>query len=270
MPETLMFDKFPFLLLAAPFLGLLCSGLVKRHDPEIRGDRVLRHDAPARIAHWTHGIGTAALIVSGVVLGTRLTASFVAAGEPAAFWFDAHYVFAAIFLFGTFFWMGNTLVSPHRFREHLPTKKCVSSTINHYGSLLGFKKCTYPREEKYFESERIAFLMALGGGALMAITGIVKVLAHVVSMPEQVMTVATWAHDIGAAIMLLFLLAHVFFGALIPVAWKTVPSMIFGSVSLEHARHEHAAWIEELEAKGASTDAASSTSPADTMERGLK
>lgn len=246
MPE-LLFDKAAWLVFLAPFVGLLASGLVKRINPRIEGDRVLRHDVPARVAHWTHAIGTTLLIISGIILGTKVTASFVSAGESATTWFNVHYVFAIVFLFGTFFWLGNTIVSPHRFREHCPTKNAIKFTLNHYGSMLGIKGCTYPHEQKYFESERMAFLAALGGGALMAITGICKALAHVIDMPAQVMLVATWAHDIGAILMALFLIAHVFFGVIIPAAWKAAPSMIHGYVKLDEAREEFPAWIEKIE-----------------------
>lgn len=248
MPE-LLFDQVPWLVFAAPFIGLLCSGLVKRVNPRIEGDKVYRHDGSARLAHWTHAIGTTLLIISGLVLGTKVTASLVSAGESATLWFNVHYVFAVIFLFGTFFWAGNTIVSPWRLREHCPTKNFLKYSLNHYGSMLGIKGCTYPYEQKYFESERLAFLAALGGGALMALTGICKALAHVISMPETLMLVVTWAHDIGAILMLLFLLAHVFFGVLIPAAWKAAPSMIHGYVKLDEAREEFPAWIDSIEGK---------------------
>ena len=53
------FDQAPWLVALAPFFGLFLSAFAKRTDPFIAGDRVYRHDAPARLSHWTHGIGTA-------------------------------------------------------------------------------------------------------------------------------------------------------------------------------------------------------------------
>lgn len=251
MQETLLFDQFTWLVFAAPFLGLLVAGLSKRHDPVIRGDRILRHDGPARVSHWTHALGTALLLVSGIILGTRFTPSFVTGDDSTALWFNVHFVFALLFLFGTFYWLGNTIISRWRFGEHMPTKNAIIYTLNHYGSLLGVKKCTYPKEAKYFESERMAFILAIVATVLVLVSGLFKVLAHALALPEGFMNAITWTHDISAALMLLFFLAHVFFGAILPVSWKTLKSMFTGYLPLEHAKHEHAAWVEELEEKGA-------------------
>lgn len=253
MTETILFNHGALLIFIMPFLGFLVAGFSRRQDPAIRGDRILRHDVPARLAHWTHAIGTVLLLVSGLALGTRITPSLVGGGEGSVPWFNVHYVFACIFLFGTFYWLGNTIVSAYRLREHLPTKRAITYTINHYGSLMGFKRFTYPREEKYFESERMAFVGAVLIAAAMAVTGIVKTLARWVDIPGEVMLVANWGHDLFAVLMLLFLLAHVFFAVVIPSSWKTFPSMLHGTVPFDHAKEEHAAWVEELEKKQANS-----------------
>lgn len=253
MTETILFNHGALLIFIMPFLGFLVAGFSRRQDPEIRGDRILRHDIPARLAHWTHAIGTVLLLVSGFLLGTRITPSLVGGGEGSVPWFNVHYVFACIFLFGTFYWLGNTIVSAYRLREHLPTKRAITYTINHYGSLMGFKRFTYPREEKYFESERMAFVGAVLIAAAMAVTGIVKTLARWVDIPGEVMLAANWGHDLFAVLMLLFLLAHVFFAVVIPSSWKTFPSMLHGTVPFDHAKEEHAAWVEELEKKQANS-----------------
>ncbi len=254
MIDTILFNEGTWVIFLMPFLGLLVAGFTHRQEPEIRGDKILRHDVPARVAHWSHAIGTVLLLVSGFVLGSRITPALVGGGHDSIPWFNVHFVFACLFLFGTFYWVGNTIVSTHRLREHLPTRHAFVYTLNHYGSLMGFKRFTYPREEKYFESERMAFVGAVGIALVMAVTGMLKVLTRCVDIPGEVMLVANWAHDIAAVLMLLFLLAHVFFAVVIPSSWPTFPSMLHGTVSLEHAREEHAAWVEELEKKAAAKD----------------
>jgi len=159
---------------------------------------------------------------------------------------NVHFVFAASFLFGTFYWLGNTIISRYRFREHLPHKNAISSTLNHYGSLMKIKGTKMPEEEKYFESERIAFLVALGGAGIMIISGVIKALAHLVNMPGPFMNVVFWIHDIGALLLLLFFLAHIFFGVLLPVAWKSAPSIITGRISVATAEHEYPKWMEGI------------------------
>lgn len=246
MEEVLWFDRFIWLVFLTPFLGLLVAAISKRQDPVIKGDKVLRHDKPARISHWTHAIGTTVLLISGIILGTRFSPSFVTDSASAATWFNVHFVFVLVFLFGTFYWLGNTLISRYRFKEHLPTKNAVKYTIEHYGHLLGMKKYSLPPEEKYFESERVAFVLALVACITVIFSGLLKVLAHVFMIPEGFMNVMTWVHDISAAAMLLFFVAHVFFAAIAPFSWTTLRSMFHGYIPLAHAKKEHGGWVKDL------------------------
>lgn len=61
------------------------------------------------------------------------------------------------------------------------------------------------------------------------------------------MNVMFWVHDIAAALMLLFLAAHVFFAVIAPFSWKTFPSMLIGWMPRGEAEKEHAGWMERLE-----------------------
>ncbi len=249
MEQSLLFDSATWLIWLAPFAGVLAAGLSKRKDPVIEGDRVLRHDGPARITHWTHGIGTMMLLVSGIALGLFFTPALVGRGEPVWTWMNVHFAFVVMFLFGTFYYGANTLLATKRFREHLPTKNAIDYTKRHYGLLLGFKKFTFPPEKKYFESEKMAYLLALGSTGLIILTGLLKVAAHAINLPAGLMSLVTPLHDIATVAMLAFFLAHVFFAAVLPMSWPVLRSMFTGYVSLEHAKHEHAGWLAELEGR---------------------
>src|SRR5574340_644872 len=249
MEEKLYFDTATWLVWLAPFAGALAAGLTKRRDPVIEGDRVLRHDLAARVEHWAHGLGTTALLVTGIMLGTFFTPALVGGGKPVWTTMDWHFIAVVVFLFGTFYWGTNALMAPKRFKEHLPTGNAIEYTKRHYGLLLGNKKLTMPPEAKYFESEKMAFLLALGATALVILTGLLKVAAHAISVPAGLMALVTPLHDIAAVAMLLFFLAHVFFAAILPMGWPMLVSMFTGYVSLEHAKAEHAGWLEELQGK---------------------
>lgn len=184
-------------------------------------------------------------------MGLRFTPAFVEDGPAAVIWMNVHFVAAVSFLFGTFFYLGNTIISSHRFKEHLPSRDAVVTTIHHYGRKLGFKNLSPVEEDKYFESEKIAYLMALGCSVLLVLSGLVKALAHVfLALPDAFMNVVTWTHDLAAVLMLLFFLAHVFFAAIAPMAWKTFPSMLIGWMPRDEAEHEHVAWMRRLKAAG--------------------
>ena len=267
------FDQAPWLVALAPFLGLLLSAFTKRTDPFLVGDRVFRHDAPARISHWAHAAGTTVCLVSGIILGLRFTPAFVDDGPAAIVWQNVHFVAAVVFLFGTFYYLGNTIVSRWRLREHLPTKNVVSYTVRHYSLLVGIKKFTMPPEDKYFESEKAAYVMAVVTAVLLVVSGLFKAAAHVfLALPDGLMNVMFWIHDIAAALMLVFLAAHVFFAVIAPFSWKTFPSMFTGWM-LSEAEKEHRGWLDRLQrehderaaGEGSCEGTAPATAPDTTM-----
>jgi formate dehydrogenase subunit gamma len=245
----LLFDSGWWLVLLAPFVGVLVAGLTRRTDPVIEGGRVLRHDGPAILEHWTHGIGTLVLLVTGLALGAFFIPSFLSQRQVWAA-MNVHFVAVVVFLFGTFYYGANAIVSRKRFREHLPTANAFKFTVQHYGRLLGNKSYAMPPEEKYFESERIAFLLALASTALIVITGLLKVAAHLFDVPASVMAVATPTHDIAMVAMAAFFLAHVLFAAILPMGWPMLRSMFTGYMTTEQVQKEHAGWYRRLTDSG--------------------
>jgi formate dehydrogenase subunit gamma len=252
---VLLFDSLGWLVVAAPFAGFLAAGLSRRQDPRVEGDRVLRHDGPAILEHWAHGLGTAVLLVTGIMLGFLIVPRSVGGLAAAGFLYNLHFVAVVFFLFGTIYWLANTLLATKRFAEHLPTDKAIPYTVQHYGLLLGFKKFEMPPEDKYFESERMAFILALLATGLIILSGFVKVAAHFFGIHGAVLGVANFTHDIATVLMLAFFLAHVFFAAIAPFSWPVLGSMFTGYVTLEHARHEHAGWLARLNGSDAETPA---------------
>jgi formate dehydrogenase subunit gamma len=242
---ALLFNSGWGFVLLAPFAGVLAASLTRRKDPVIEGDRVLRHDGPAILEHWTHGVGTAALLVTGLALGALFIPSLLAKQQVWAM-MNVHFVAVIMFLFGTFYYGANTLLSWQRFSEHLPTANAFRFTVQHYGRLLGFKGYEMPPEDKYFESEKMAYLLALAATVTIIVTGLLKAAAHVVSIPGGVMGPTTLIHDIATLGMLAFFLAHVLFAAILPMGWPMLRSMFTGYVPVEYAKAEHAGWFGRL------------------------
>jgi len=245
----LFFNSLTWVVWLAPFAGILAAGVTKRQDPRIEGDRVLRHDTAAIVEHWTHGLATAVLLVSGIALGLRFMSvpALVSAGSPLSVAMNVHFVAVVVFLFGTFYYGTNTLLALNRLKEHLPTGDAIEYTKRHYGLLLGFKKFTMPPERKYFESEKMAYLMAAATTITIIVTGLLKVLAHSLNVPAGVMSIVTPAHDLATIVMVAFIVPHIFFAAVLPSSWPILRSMFTGHVSLDYAKHEHAGWVAELE-----------------------
>lgn len=244
--SSLLFDHCLWLLLLMPCLGLILTYFTKRTKPYRKNGKIYRHDVAARVEHWPHALGTLFLLISGIIMGLSFFISFVSTSEEAVIALNVHFVAACAFLFGTFYYIGNAISEPARMKEHLPNKDAISSTMNHYGAQLGFKRAKYPKEKKYFQSENMAYVFAVFVGALMAFTGIIKSIQHSIDLPGFVVSAATLLHDIGTVAMLLFLLAHVFFAVLVPWSWKTFPSMIHGWMPEGEAKKEHPGWYEGI------------------------
>jgi len=245
--SKLWFDSITWVVWLAPFAGILAAGVTRRTNPRIEGDRVLRHDGAAMVEHWTHGIATAVLLVSGIALGVLFFPALVRGGTPVWAAMNIHFAAVVVFLFGTFYYGANSVLAVKRLKEHLPTGDAVEYTKRHYGLLLGFKKFTMPPERKYFESEKMAFLMAAAATITIIVTGFAKLAAHSLNVPASVMSIVTPAHDVATLLMVAFILPHIFFAAILPSSWPIFRSMFTGHVSLDYAKHEHAGWLAELE-----------------------
>ena len=217
---------------------------------------MLRHDGPAMLEHWTHGLATTLLLVTGIVLGLLFVPRLIEGPEAIGFVMNLHFVGVVFFLFGTFYWASNTVISAYRLKEHLPSKNAIEYTKRHYGLLLGMKKFTMPPEEKYFESERMAFILAVASTVVIIITGFLKVSAHVWDLSGSLMKTVTMTHDVATVAMLAFFLAHVFFAAVLPMSWPVLRSMFTGYLSLDNAEEEHRGWLAAIKGEEASDERA--------------
>lgn len=244
--SELLFDSASWVVFLSPFVGVFAAGITGRQDPRIEGERVLRHDGAALLEHWTHGVGTLLLLLTGIPLGLLFIPALVPSGTGVWGLMNLHFVAVVMFLFGTFYYAANTLISWARFREHLPTRHAFSYTVQHYGHLLGVKGYEMPAEDKYLESEKVAYLLALAATSVVVLTGLVKVASHIVNVPGAVAGTATLLHDIATVGMLIFFVAHVFFAAVLPMSWPVLKSMFTGYVTKEHAQKDHAGWYAQL------------------------
>lgn len=242
---NLLFDRLGWIIPVFGFLGLILGGFQKRVDPFIRGQRVFRHDGAARLSHWTHAVGCALLLASGLDLGFFFFPPQVINPAATARMFDLHFSGALLFVFGGVYWLANTIVSPWRFREHMPDQGSLKEGILHYAHIFGLSK-TRVRPAKYNGSERLAFVPLVLFAALLSLTGLVKLAARSFTLPGGLMASMTWLHDLCALIMLVLFVFHVLLAAVVPWSWPLLQSMFSGWVSRDFALDHHAAWYDEL------------------------
>ncbi|HEY3316880.1 MAG TPA: cytochrome b/b6 domain-containing protein [Coriobacteriia bacterium] len=242
----LLFDSAAWAVWLAPFAALFASGFTRRQEPRIIDRQVLRHDDAAILQHWAHAAGTLILVGSGIALGIRGFLPRLVAGTYAdGVAFNIHFLGAVLFVFGSFYYAGNTLMSG-RLSEHLPHD--VGSSLRvvaaHYSAVLG--KGKFPAEGKYFASEHLTYPIAAVGSTLILLTGLIKVAAHGANIPGGLMGAVTLTHDITAVVLGLYLVAHAVAGALVPWSWPLLRSMLTGLVPLDYVREHHAGWYREL------------------------
>ena len=241
----LLFDNLWWLLFLAAFCGLLLGAYWQRIDPFIKEQRVLRHDGAARLSHWTHAAGCTLLLISGVALGFFFLPRQVAGPAGASQMLNIHFFGALFFVFGGFFWLSNTLMSPWRFREHMPDKGSLIEGITHYAHICGLTKKTVS-PAKYDGSERLAFVPIVLFAALLILTGFIKLAPRFIGVPTNLLSSMTWLHDISALMMLVLFFFHVLLAAVVPWSWPLLRSMFNGWVPRDFAESHHPQWYKQL------------------------
>ena len=240
-----LFDNLWWIIFMAAFCGLMLGACWQRVDPYIKGQRVWRHDGAARLSHWTHAAGCTLLLNSGVALGFFFIPRQVVGPAGASQMMDLHFLGALLFVFGGFFWLTNTIVSPWRFREHMPDKGSLVEGITHYAHIFGLTKKTV-RPAKYDGSERLAFVPIVVFAALLILTGFIKLSPRFMGMPTGLLSFMTWIHDLSALMMLVLFFFHVLLAAVVPWSWPLLRSMFNGWVPRDFAESHHPRWYEEL------------------------
>jgi formate dehydrogenase subunit gamma len=243
--SPLLFDKLWWLLFLAAFCGLLLGAYWQRIDPYIKEQRVLRHDGAARLSHWAHAAGCTLLLISGVALGFFFLPRQVAGPAGASQMLNVHFFGAFLFVFGGFFWLANTVISPGRFREHMPDKDSLMEGIIHYAHIFKLTKKTV-QPAKYDGSERLAFVPIVLFAAFLILSGFIKLAPRFISIPTPLLSSMTWLHDVSALMMLVLFFFHVLLAAVVPWSWPLLKSMFTGWVPKDFAKDHHPRWYKQI------------------------
>lgn len=238
-----LFNSRGWLVLAAAALGLLAGAFTRRPTVRIEDGIVERHDGVAIFEHWLHVVAVLVLLGSGIALGFLFIPRLVTGAHDTGVALNLHWVGVVLFAFSGVYYATNTVLSG-RLKEHLAGLEDINVGIAHYRAQLA--KSEPPAEGKFYASERIAYVYMLVALGLVALTGVLKLLAYGINMPAGVMGVVTPLHDVGALLVALFLIAHVLMGAVVPWSWPELRSMVTGKLPLEYVQHHHKAWYDEL------------------------
>lgn len=234
-----------WVLPVAAFAGVFFGAFNEPREEKIVEGNVVRHDAADFFEHWAHTIGFLFLMISGVLLGFLFIPRYAATPEAVGFAMNLHFVGSMIMAF-TVAYYATDLAVTGGMRELLPASSDLKDAVAHYAAKLGMAE--KPKEGKYFASERMVFIVWVVCIGMIAITGLVKVGAHVWTLPGNFMSLTTTVHDVFALILIVVLALHVILGAIVPWSWPHLVSMITGNMSEENVKKQHQKWHDELTA----------------------
>lgn len=242
--NDLLFGTAVLAIPISSLLGILLGSLKynKSKDKVVNG-KIERHDELMFLQHWSNALGVVVLIITGISLGTLFIPRLITGTENIGFALNLHFVGVLFFFFGVSYFVTLGLFTGE-IKKMMPQKGDLQKMIDHYMAM--FTKKESPKEKKFLAAERVVFPFWIIGVLGIAITGIVKTLAHVWSLPAGLMGVMTFLHGIFAIYMAVMLVAHIFAAALIPPSWPLLGSMITGNVSEKYVKENHELWYEEI------------------------
>ena len=241
--NELLFNRAPWVIPIALFLGILLGAIVGREEPKLVNGKILRHSWGSSLYHLSFALSGVLLVITGIYIGFLFIPRLVDDPQAIAFIFNLHFIGTLIFVFGISAHLTDVYVTS-RFKEHMPESKDVGDAVAHYASKLGFGK--KPREGKYLASEKLAYPMWMVFIGLVGLTGLIKVSAHLLNIPSGVMGVTTFIHDLAALAIIALLIVHLVLGVLVPWSWQLLRSMLTGFVSEGYVKKNHPIWYEEL------------------------
>jgi len=245
------FDHYWWFIYLIVFGALLLSSYTVRPRPYCKNGQILRHDWAARFSHWFNAAGILLLLYSGWELGFLGFPRRVVGTDEIRSMFNLHFVGAALFLLGAVFWLGNMFLDPKRLEQHAPYSGSLKDAVLHYLHLAGLVKMEGAPTGKYEASERLAFIPLTLLALFMGVTGLIKMTAHVVHLPNGVLKFATTTHDYSTLLLAVLLVFHIILAAVVPWAWPLFRSMITGFVPLAFVKAHHKRWYKELQEEGA-------------------
>jgi thiosulfate reductase cytochrome b subunit len=153
-----------------------------------------RHPIDSILEHWGTAVGIFILIVSGIQIHYHT-------GLPAI---KLHFLGILItLLFGSYF-LADFFVS-RKYRTLLPDlKDIIDGTVRKY--LFRFK---FKETGKYMASQKASFLLFVILGAVILVTGVIKLLFFYITISFSLFKTATKIHDISAYLFMGVLVVHI-------------------------------------------------------------
>ncbi len=209
---------------------------------------VRRHSITEMVVHWSVAISGLILMVSGLfqlpIAKRYYITELMAWSGDFFFTLKLHYAAAIIFVGASFF----HIVYHALLKETgmLPKRGDMLQSIKVI--LTFFGKGEEPPFEKYLPEQRLAYVGMAAIIGVLIISGLVKSYKNLYNpqIGDTILSIATWAHNIGFLLFFLAFIAHI--GALLLKPNRPmIRSMFSGKVDLEYAKERHPLWMDEIE-----------------------
>jgi formate dehydrogenase gamma subunit len=213
---------------------------------------VLRHSAVELLEHWVLALSGILLLFSGFG-ELPMYKRYLVTEIPGFSWtgdfyinLKIHYLAAIVFVGVIVFhfvyhgWLGH--------RGLLPKKGDWGNSVKTILSFVGIGE--EPRADKYLPEQRLAYFYMAVVGAILVVTGIIKVLKNLptVYFSPGIITAATLVHTFATIFFLLGVLAHL--AALILKVNRPMVKPIFtGRMDLAYVQRRHSLWYEKIAPK---------------------
>jgi len=218
-----VFRKTRWIFLVTFIIGMIVGvigAIIKNALQKRKNSQLLeRHTIDSIMEHWGTGVGIIILTVSGFQIHYH-------GGLPAI---KLH--FLGIFLtllFGSYFIAD--FFAFKKFRTLIPTMKdIIDGTIKKY--LLRLKS---KENGKYLSSQKSSFLIFVILGALIFISGVIKLLFFYNVISFRLLEIATKVHDISALLFGLVLVVHILLVIARRSNWPLLKSWFNGKTPEAH------------------------------------
>jgi formate dehydrogenase subunit gamma len=241
--NAVFFDSIPWLIFLAAGLGLIfgAARAILKGKEEISYGEVTRHGGGAFFEHWGTAFGIFIALASAILMGFLFFPHIINTPDTIDFPLNMHFVGVVVTVFGGFFFIGDYLLSRDMGKLIPNIPDIIGGTIAKY--LLRRK---WTAEDKYLSSQKSAFLGFAVIGAVILITGAIKVAAHIWPITAGWWSVANVLHDLFSFLFMILLFVHIALVLALPAHWPSLTSWVTGKVSEEYAEEEHPVWDEEL------------------------
>lgn len=221
-------------------LYLIAGSMRVAKDPY--GRTIQRFTWFERVVHWFTAVSFIWLALTGLnlVFGRWLLLPLVGGNAFAELSRLAKVSHNAV---GIAFTLGLVVMAAQWLRNNLPSRYDMV-WLKSYGGMFGGP---HPPAEKFNTGQKMIYWLAVLGGALISVTGIL-LLFPFYGVGIMGMQITHGLHSIASALMIAVIIGHIYFGTI--GVRGSFEAMSTGRVDLNWAREHHGLWVEDEEAKG--------------------